>query len=204
MPESVIKISWETVERPGYFGKKRDELEDFWNFNYPQGWRIAWQWGEQVLTRPLALQIYEDAYFEFLKNNPEILNWITSTASDVYDTSPSNVKSGLNYDEQETPNNHFHDIAIRRAVLRNGRKFLGDRLVEVRKPGTEGARLSPYSIPFHLPNLIYQGEDIKDYNYLKVSNHRIWWKTLGRERGIEHTVEEFYQHNKLLQKMAFG
>ncbi len=199
MGETIIKIGWETVERPGYFGKVRDELSDKWDSEIPQGWRIAWEWGSQILNKPEALQIYEDAYYEHLRNNPDILDWIVKTALDVYDTAPTNVKAGLSYDKQETPNNHLHDVAIRRAVLRNGRWFEGDHLIEVRKPGSEGERLSPYAVPFHFPLMIYQGEDIKDYG-----DKGKWWRNMGEERGISHTVEEFYQHNKILQSRVWG
>ncbi|MEK6897972.1 MAG: hypothetical protein AABX28_01290 [Nanoarchaeota archaeon] len=193
---SEINFKWEIVERPGYFGKKRDKLYNLWDTEHSLGWRIAWEFGNLILDKHEALQIYEDAYYEFLKNNHGILQWLIKTASDVYDTAPSNVESRFNYDEQETPNNHLHDIAIRRAVLRNGVWFQGEHLVEVRKPGSEGEILSPYAVPFHLPHLIYQGDDIKDY-----AGKGFWWKTLGIERGIEHTAEEFYQHNKLLQRL---
>ena len=179
---------WKTIERPGYLGKKRDEVYSLWDKEYGN-WRIAYQWGELVIPRREGLQIYGDGYYEFLKNNPDTLEWLISTASDICDTAESNIEAGFDYDCQETPNNHIHDIAIRIAVMRLGKWFKGDHLMHVRGKGTEGEILSPHMVPFHKPELIWQGE-IKDY-----SSKGKWW----RELGIEKSVEEFYQQNKVLQ-----
>ena len=183
---------WVTIERPGYFGKKRDELIVRWNKEHGEGnWRLVWNFGDNFLDRTASLRVYEDAYYEFLKVNPQILEWLVNTASNVYDTAPSNVRAGLSYDVQETPNAHLHNIAIRWAVLRNGESFRGNQVMQVRGPGTEGERLSPYLVPFHKPELILpDAGDVKDYGYKGK-----WWRKLG----IPLSVEEFYQHNKQLQ-----
>jgi len=179
-------VNWITIERPGYFGKKRDELISGWNQKFGEGnWRLAYQWGELVLPRKMGIQIYEDGYYEFLKNNPKTLEWLISTASDVYDTAPTNVLAGFDYEHQETPNSHVHDVSIRRAVARLGKWFHGDHLVWVRMKDSEGYVLSPGIVPFHLPEMIVQGE-IKDYG-----GKGIWWNP--------GTIEDFYQRNKVLQ-----
>ena len=151
-------MGWKTVDRPGYFGEKRDELWAGLDMKYggPRGWRIAWEWGGLILERPEALQLYEDGYYEHFKTKPELLEWLVKGFSNVFDTAPSNVKAGFSYDIQETPNNHLHDVAIRRAVLRRGEIFRGTKLLEVRPVDGEGWVLSPCKIPFHLPHMIYQ------------------------------------------------
>src|SRR3989344_7676755 len=155
--------NWVTIERPGYLGKKRDEVQAGWDEKYGKGsWRIAYQWGDLVVPREVGIQIYEDGYYEFFKKDRGALEWITSTASDVYDTAETNVSAGFSYEVQETPNNHLHDVAIRRAVMRNGAWFKGDKLLEVRSRSAEGWRLSPCMVSFHLPNMILPGET-KDY-----------------------------------------
>jgi len=183
-------ISWRTVERPGYLSKKRDEITASWDKNFGKGnWRLAYEVGELIVPREMGIQLYEDGYYHFLLDNPDVLDWLTSTASDVFDTAPTNVEAGFNYTQQETPRNHIHDVSIRRALLRTGNWFAGDHLVHVRGPETEGERLSPYLIPFHLPDLISQ-KDIKDYG-----NKGSWWD----EMGVPKSVEAFYQRNKVLQ-----
>ena len=183
-------MMWKTIQRPGYLGKKRNEMYARWNEQYGDGnWKIAWQLRELILEKSEALQIYEDGYYEFFKNNSKVLEWLVATASDVYDTASTNIQSKFNYEMQETINNHIHDIAIRRAVLRNGIWFSGDKLLQIRGNQSEGAELVPYKIPFHMPQFILAGE-IKDYG-----NKGCWWKELG----IENSIEEFYQQNKILQ-----
>ena len=171
---------WKTIEKPGYFGKKRDQKYKEFNQTYGEdNWRLAYTWNNEIIDREFALKIYEDGFYEFLKNNPETLEWLIKTASDVYDTAESNAGS-LDYNIQETPNNHIHDISIRRAVYRLGKAFQGDHLVHVRGEGTEGYRLMPGKIPFHLPQLIEQPQ-----------LEKWWWEP--------NTVEAFYQSNKVLQ-----
>ena len=185
---------WETIERPGYFGKKRDEICRGWDEKYgPGNWRIAYEWDGKIVPREFAIQLYEDGYYEYFKQDPgddqdsggRVLDWLLSTASDVYDTAPTNVQAGIDYYQQETPNNHIHDVAIRRAILRLGYWFAGDHLVHVRWTGSEGFRVNPGVVPFHLPNLILRDE-IKDHG-----GKGIWWRPL--------TIEDFYQRNKVLQ-----
>jgi len=188
-------MMWRIIERPGYFGTSRDEIHTKYDEQFGKNnWRIVWQWGNQIIQRPEAMQIYEDGYYEYLKTNKETLDWLIRTASDVYDTAPSNVEARFSYDLQETSNNHIHDIAIRRAVLRNGVWFSGNHLMHVR-PEKEGEKLGPYLIPFHLPKMIYTGQ-IKykgeDRNFL---SNPPWWIKMG----IENSIEQFYQQNKILE-----
>jgi len=69
--------------------------------------------------------------------------------------------------------------------MRLGREFQGDHLVHVRWTGSEGYRINPGVVLFHMPHMIVDGE-IKDY-----SGKGIWW--------FPRTIEDFYQRNKVLQ-----
>jgi hypothetical protein len=189
-------MEWITIDRPGYFGEKRNELCSQFDKNYGLGsWRIAWQWGFQTIERTEALQIYEDAYYEHFKRHYDILTWLISNFSDVYDTSPSNVNAGFSYDIQETPNNHLHDVAIRRSVLRRGVWFSGKELLEVRSTSGKGWILSPCNILFHLPHMIYPGETKYKGQPRDFSKNPPWWIT----KGVPCSAEMFYQQNKILQ-----
>src|SRR3989344_7380600 len=108
----MVMNEWITVERPGYLGKHRDEKTREWNGRYGIGnWRLAWKVGETFVDLLGACALYEDAYFEFLKRNPEILNQLIAEAADVYDDELSNVNSGFDYTKQETILTHLQDIA---------------------------------------------------------------------------------------------
>lgn len=177
---------WKKIESPGYLGKKRDEVYTQWDQQFGEGkWRLAYQWGDLVVPREMGIQVYEDGYYEFFRNDPNTLEWLVSTASNVYDTAPTNVQAGFDYNNQETPNNHIHDVAIRRTVMRIGTWFKGDHLMHVRWTGSEGYRINPGVVPFHRPHMIVRGE-IKDYG-----TKGTWW--------FPNTLEDFYQRNKILQ-----
>lgn len=187
---------WKTIDRPGYFGTQRDEIQKGFDNTHGVGnWRIAWEFGGLVIARPEALQIYEDGYYEHFKADKNLFDWLTNNFSNVFDTSPSNVEAGFSYDVQETASNHIHDVAIRRAVLRRGKWFKGKELLEVRSLNAKGWVLSPCMIPFHLPEMIYQGATkYKGQDRDFIANPP-WWIT----KGIKNSVEKFYQQNKVLQ-----
>lgn len=179
---------WETVERPGYFGSKREAKHAEYDQRFGVGnWRLAWDVNGQPFTREQMNMLYEDSYFEFLLAHPEVLDELVSVACDVYDDAPTNVESGLDYTCQETERTHVQDIAIRRAVSRLGRVFEGSELLQIRDNlGTHplSMTLSPGRIPFHRKDLLLQPE------------LEGWW-----EPG---SVESFYQSNKVLQRHAEG
>ena len=174
---------WIAVERPGYLGKHRDEKFKEWDEKYGKGnWRLAWKAGETFVDFLGVCALYEDSYFEFLRNNPAILNQLITEASNVYDDEPSNVESGFDYAKQETKRTHIQDIAIRRSLIRMGFWFRGRELIRIRQEkGTHplSVTLSPGRVSFYRPDFIERPE-------LKG-----WW--------CPATVESFYQSNRFLQ-----
>ena len=184
--EKDIENEWIKVGRPGYFGKYRDKRFQEWNEEYGEGnWRLVWKVGEIFVDFLGVCALYEDAYYEFLRSHPEILEHLIADGINVYDDEVSNVKSGFDYLKQETQRTHIQNIAIRRALIRMGLWFKGKELIRIRQEkGTHplSITLSPGRVPFHKPELI-QREEIKG-----------WWNT--------ETVESFYQSNRYLQIKA--
>ncbi|MCG3253524.1 MAG: hypothetical protein KAX09_06725 [Candidatus Heimdallarchaeota archaeon] len=170
---------WIILGRPGYAGKKkklrRKELEEKFGSG---NWRILHLVNNKLHSREEALELYETGYFHYLKDNPEVLEWLVTYAKEIYDTAPSNVESGFDYSIQETDAAHLHDIAIRRSVRKLEKKFQGDVLLEIRGEDSEGFILSTSQIPFHQPDLILKPQ-------LKG-----WWK--------KNSIESFWQSNKVL------
>jgi len=177
---------WQTIERPGYFGKRRNALEALWNEQHGEGnWRLVWEFGNVILPKIDYLeQVYTTAYYEHLKNCPQDLEWLTGF-KDVWDTAESNVEAVFDFSHQETPGNHYHDIAIRRAMAMLGEWFKGDELLYVRWKDSEGFRVNPGLVGFHMPELI-PNKEIRDHG-----GKGIWW--------YEATIEDAYQRMKLLQ-----
>ncbi len=181
---------WRTLERPGYFGRHRDARYAEYDERFGPGrWRIAWQLGERTGGFQEAVMLYEDAYTAYLGAQAELLEQLVVEASEVYDDAPTNTASGLDYTRQETNRTHLQDIAIRRSLVRLGRVFRGEQLIQIRDAAAAepihplSLALSPARVPFHRPELIVRP-------YLAG-----WWTEAG---GLV-SVEGFYQSNKLLQ-----
>ena len=177
---NILKVidNWAIIGRPGYAGKKKQlrrlELQE----KFGEGnWKIAHLVDNNLLSREEALVYFEDSYLYFFQNNPEILDWLVSTAKDVYDNNLTNIKSGLNYLIQETPDSHLQDIAIRRVLKRLNRIFSGNNFLQIREE-CEGSILSTGQVPFYKPDLILQPQ-------LKG-----WWS--------KNSIESFWQSNKVL------
>jgi hypothetical protein len=172
---------WANIARPGFLGSRRDEAHANWNNTYgTENWRLVWQAGTKLCLFPTACrEFYEESYFEFLSKRPDLVERICSYR-DVIDNAPTNVESGLDYTRQEAYSTHIQDIAVRNVMNRMGRKFLGERILQIRGYKSEGAFLSPGVIPFHTPEWIIPPSKAP------------WWAEIG-------SVEDFWQSNKYLQ-----
>ena len=194
----TITNAWARIfNKLSYIGYKKAEIYREFNEQFGEGdWEPAHFFDGEVVSREQGYLVYEEAYYEFLKNNPKIREKLVATASEVYDIAPSNVESGLDYSIQECDATHLQDISIRRALIRlrleeqgalydsqdlpNISVFEGDHLVQVRDHTTEGYKigLNPGQIPFHKPELILD------------TNQKGWWNP--------ESVEGWYQRNKVL------
>ncbi len=177
-----IMTEWKTIGRPSFFGKKRDSIQAGYDEKYGElSWRLAHEINGTVYNFDTIIQLYEDAYYEYLRNHVGVLNLLVHEAKEVYDNAETNVQCGFDYKAQENNSNHYQDISVRRVIWRLGRKFEGDKLVQIRHNSESqvGAMLSPGRVPFHLPHYTIKP--------VKVG----WWQS--------GTVEEFWQSNKVLQ-----
>jgi hypothetical protein len=177
-----------STDAPGYLGSRREAKFAEWDEAYGRGnWSQLWIAGDQLLDFVGACTLYEDAYVEYLRQRPELLDHLCEVACDVYDDNPSNVGSGHDYRVQETVHTHIQDISIRNALVRLGREFRGNTLVQIRDAKGKSAismALSPGQVPFHRPELI-----TTPTNLASIYEHR-WW--------LPYSAEDFYQRNKRL------
>lgn len=194
-----MKEGYLIVDRPGYFGKKRDSIFEKYDSLYGEGnWEIDWVFGEnltwlggdnpirgeyQLLEFPDNCEPYEHSYFMYFSNHRDELEWIANTYEDVFDNSPTNIKSGLDYTKQEKGiGTHIQDIAVRNVVAKFRLKFRGRGLLQVRTGvGGPGEKWSPMNIPFYEPKWIMQPK------------RSGWW-----DKGVADSVECWYQSNKIL------
>jgi len=177
-------MTWVTLGRPGYFGKKRDEIHEQYNQTHGKdNWRIMWRWGKEgqiILPFTQACMFYEDAYFIDSFKRETLWLELKVKAKEVYDYDQTDMASGLDYLIQKGPATHVQDIAIRNIFFRRGWAFEGQDILQIRRHETYwGSRLSPGKVPFHIPNMIVQPHLEK------------WWDY--------NSVEDFYQSNKIIQ-----
>jgi len=167
--------------RSGHFGTQRDRRIEELNNRYGKGvWNLGFLLDDIVISYDDALKLYEESYFRYLWNNPTILRYVSESASDVFDTAPSNIQSGLDWYAQEDSSTHLQDIAIRRVFKRIGIRFHGERPLQIRGRNSELYILNPGKVPFIMSELIYDQNDLA----------RPWV-----ERG---TIESFWQNNRVI------
>jgi len=186
----LSKETWKLVDNtsPGYVGARRNELWAERDAKYGKGnWRSIWLVQADYLDYEEACRLYEDAYFEYFKQRPELLEFLLEAASDVYDDDPSNVESGLDYSKRGNVRTHIQDIAIRNCVKRFGRQFSGSKLLQIRDRIGEhplSLALSPGQVPFHKPELLSHPDNLESIRA------KAWW--------LPASVEDFYQRAKRL------
>ncbi|MHA1449607.1 MAG: peptidyl-tRNA hydrolase, partial [Candidatus Hodarchaeales archaeon] len=115
----------------------------------------------------------------FMEKNIELVKSLTESASDIYDTTESDVKSGTDYHKQESAIYHFQDIAIRRVLQEMNLPFKGSGIVKLAGKDGPAGQLSAKKIPFHKPEHILRPR--------------------VKGRWSKGSIEDFWQCNKLLQ-----
>lgn len=198
MPDGDIRAprgpdsDWRNVERPGYFGKRRDTMYVRYDAEYgPGNWRLVWVvrgfQDAPDLTFDFAQAckvLYEESYVRYLIDRPSDLDFICEFVNCI-DNSPTNVHSGLDYTIQEASSTHIQDIAVRNVLDRLGRKFTGKReeLLIIRSADSNGFRFGPGNVPFYAPDAVTQPSKCPSW-------------------AQPFSVEDFWQSNKWLQVRA--
>jgi hypothetical protein len=182
VPETHLGYFWRNDTRPGFFGRRRDELIAGLNARHgAENWRIVWIVQERICNFEQACkEFYEESYYRWLKSNAAAVEHITSF-SEVYDNSITNIASGLDYQKQEAFATHIQDIAVRNSLRRLGVWFRREHKgpMQIRGAG-EGAQYNPGHVPFYDPALITK-------------------PSLRPQWAAEGSVEDFWQSNKWIQ-----
>jgi hypothetical protein len=178
---------WIDVDRPGYFGRKRDEKILALNEKYGQdNWRLAWRLSDEraeaLEFKDACLLFYEESYYQYLAARPEDVDFIC-TFGECIDNATSNIDSGFDYTKQESYSTHIQDIAMRNVLRRLNKHFEGpkSKILVIRSKDSEGFRWGPGNVPFYQPLLIRQPSLCPR------------WANRG-------SVEDFWQSNKWIQQ----
>ena len=181
---------WKIQENtsPGYVGRHRNERQKERDNKYgAKNWATCWLVDGKMLEYEEVCSLYEDGYFEYFKQRPELLEQLILIASDVYDDDPSNVESGTDYKKRGDVRTHIQDISIRRCIKRAGKTFLGKELLQIRdRLGKHplSLALSPGQVPFHRKDLVSEPDNLEEIM------KNAWW--------LPYSVEDFYQRAKRL------
>ena len=176
-----MSCNYKKLYRPGFFGRRRDEIVARLNGEYGEGnWTLVWEAaGHPQLEFAKACEhYYETSYVQWFANNRDELDFVCSFGECI-DNAPTNVQSGLDYNKQEAFSTHIQDIAIRNVLANFGRKFDGpvDKILVIRSADSEGYKYGPGNIPFFAPDLIER------------PSRAPRWANSG-------SVEDFWQSNK--------
>lgn len=187
-------MAWQRLERPGFFGRRRDEKVLAYNIKYGDGnWRLVWI-VEPTVEKPFELTLefndacvvfYEQSYIHYMKDHPDIVDQLCMYR-ECFDNAETNVQSGLFYSRQEAFSTHIQDIAVRNALRVLNRRFTGkiNGLLQIRMGYSNNpelsASLSPGTVPFLSPHMISQP-----------CKKPTWAK--------KDSVEDFWQSNKWVQ-----
>ncbi len=188
----TLTREWRNVERPGYFGRRRDLRHAQFDAQHGVGnWRLAWLIPGFGTDTPLTLSfvqackvVYEESYFQHLKDRPADLDFICEF-TECMDNAPTNVHSGLDYAAQEAYSTHIQDIAVRNVLAKLGRVFMGKRteLLVIRSVDSNGYQFGPGNVPLYRPEIITR-------------------PSLCPTWASRDSVEDFWQSNKWLQVAA--
>jgi hypothetical protein len=181
---------WQPINNKttGYVGLRRNEEWAKRDALYGKGnWEMGWLVDDKYLQYPEVCQLYGDAYYHYFQMRPELLDYLVEVASDVYDYDPSDIEAGTDYAKRGDIRTHIQDTAIRRCVQRLGKKFKGNRLLQIKDRERNhplSSALSPGQVPFHKPELLSFPDNLEEMR------ENAWW--------LPGSVEDFYQRAKRL------
>jgi len=107
---------WIPVGSLGFSGdakaRRRSTLDDRFGVD---GWRYAHVVRGEVVPPSVAILEYEASYRRYLRDRPALVRFLVTTCGNVYDYAVENVRDE-DYDQPDTPMNHYQDISVRRVV----------------------------------------------------------------------------------------
>ena len=138
----------ETVPVPP-LGKNRDRFKRYLNKKVGEGnWYWAFKIGKSLYSWDLGMQLYEDSYWSFFRNNLTLFKELVKNYGDVCEFNKQDMESGTDYRKQTQDADHYQDIAIRRCLRRFGVWFRGSQLLKL-----PGSKYGDDKVPFHLSHL---------------------------------------------------
>jgi hypothetical protein len=117
-PEGTIALEriWIPVGAPGFSGAAKAERREVLDRRFtPDGWRFAHVVRGSIVPTDVAIVEYEASYPGYLRERPDLVDFLVTACGNVYDYEVDNVHDD-EYDQPHTAMNHYQDISVRRVV----------------------------------------------------------------------------------------
>ena len=202
---------WVAIGVPGFAGAEKGRRQQLLDKRFgADGWRYAHYVRGELVPAAVAILEYEESYRQFLRHNPQLVEFLVTACGNVYDWGVANVYDDA-YEQPHTEMNHYQDISVRRVIAemvddRNwsgepvdlydmgtgeahhvprARGFRGNGLLQIRDSMSPGYCLNPAVVPAHDPALL-----------VGAPGHVGWFL----EEGCSHlSVEAFWQMSKVIE-----
>lgn len=111
-----LKNVWIPIGLPGFSGESKvDRVKTFNDQFGSDGWEMRHIVRGKIVSKSVAIREYEEAYRQFLRSQPDLVEFLVTTCGNVYDYAPDNVYDD-EYEQPHTPMNHYQDISVRRVI----------------------------------------------------------------------------------------
>ena len=114
------KDAWVSAGHPGYFGKRRGELEEKWNEEYGEGnWRLVWKTTNgEILHYEDIIVAYTQGYVNYFREHSDEADFVTSNYSYAYDKDMQPIDEAFDkyalYNKPGTANKFHHPVKAQR------------------------------------------------------------------------------------------
>jgi hypothetical protein len=107
---------WLPVGLPGHTGFTKTEQNARLDARYgADNWRFSYYVRGRLVSKMEAMREYEHSYRVYLREHPDMVNFLVIHFGNVYDYAVENVFND-NYHQPHTPANHYQDISVRQVI----------------------------------------------------------------------------------------
>jgi len=116
MNDELLADVWVAIGSPGFAGAAKAARAELLNRRFgADGWRYGHFVRGAIVPPSVAILEYEEAYRQYLRSSPALVEFLVGECGNVYDWSPANVYDD-SYDQPHTEMNHYQDISVRRVI----------------------------------------------------------------------------------------
>jgi hypothetical protein len=116
MSDALLAEVWVPLGVPGFAGAAKAARAALLNGRFgADGWRYGHFVRGRIVPPSVAIREYEEAYRQYLRTTPAIVEFLVRECGNVYDWSPTNVHDDA-YEQPHTEMNHYQDISVRRVI----------------------------------------------------------------------------------------